>query len=65
LLDVRKVYRHADPVKVASGRTVTVFNVCGNRYRMAVAFHYDKKRVFVLWLGTHAEYSKDAWKETL
>lgn len=65
LVDVRKAYRHADAVKVASGRTVTVFNVCGNRYRMAVAIHYDAQRVYVLWLGTHAEYSRDAWKGTL
>ena len=65
LVDVRKAYSHADPVKVASGKTATVFNVCGNKYRMAVAIHYNTKRVYVLWLGTHAEYSKDAWKGRL
>jgi mRNA interferase HigB len=63
--DVRRTYPHADPVKVASGRTVTVFNVCGNNYRLVVAIHYDKRRVYILRLLTHAEYSKGTWKGEL
>jgi len=31
LQDVRRVYPHADAVPVASGNTVTVFNICGNK----------------------------------
>ncbi len=65
LLDVRSVYRYTDSVKVESGNTATVFNVCGSKYRMAVAIRYDIQWLVVLWLGTHAEYSKDAWKGRL
>lgn len=65
ILDVRKLYPHADPVRVGSGNTVTVFNVCGNKYRLVVAIHYDKRRVFVLRMLTHAEYSKGRWKQEL
>jgi mRNA interferase HigB len=63
--DVRKVYANADEVRVASGRPVTVFNIKGNRYRLVVAIHYNTQCVYVLKFLTHAEYSKDAWKEQL
>ena len=65
LQDVRRVYPHAHPVTVASGNTVTVFNIAGDKYRLIAAIHYNAQRVYVLRLVTHAEYSKDAWKETL
>ena len=65
LIDVRQIYGHADPVKVRSGRIVTVFNVCGNKYRMVVAIHYNTGLIYVLMLLTHDEYSKGAWKELL
>ena len=63
--DTRRVFPHADEVRVKSGRTVTVFNIKGNRYRLIVSIHYDKQRVFILRFLTHPEYSKDAWKEQL
>src|ERR1700730_9202270 len=34
LQEVRLVYPHADPATVASGNTVTVFNIGGNKYRL-------------------------------
>lgn len=63
--DVRMTYPSADPVKVASGRSVIVFNVCGNDYRLIVAIHYNKRRVYTLDFMTHAEYDKDTWKNAL
>lgn len=33
-----------------------VFNLKGNDYRLIAAFHYDTQRVFVRFIGTHAEY---------
>jgi len=63
--DVRATYRHADAVAVKSGRTVTVFNVCGNKYRLIVAIHYNWSMVYVLRFLTHAEYDKDFWREQL
>src|SRR5947207_11016658 len=65
LHDVRRVYPHADAVTVASGNTVTVFNICGNKYRLIAAIHYNRQRVYVLRLLRHAEYSKGFWKDTL
>ena len=65
LADVRKTYPSAEAVTVKSGRTVTVFNACGNKYRLLAAIHYNRKIVFTLRFLTHAEYSKDEWKNDL
>ena len=65
LHDVRQAFRSADEVKVSSGRTVVVFNISGNNYRLIAAVHYNMQTVFVLRFLTHAEYSKDRWKDEL
>lgn len=65
LTQVRAAFPHADPVRVRSGSTVTVFNVCGNKHRLVAAIHYDSQRVFVLAVMTHGEYSRGRWKENL
>lgn len=65
LVDVRAIFPSADPVKVTSGRTVHVFNLKGNACRLITAIHYDRQKVFILHFLTHADYSKDDWKETL
>ena len=64
LLDVRKTYRHADAVKLV-GKTVTIFNIKGNHYRLITAIDYAIGAVNVLDVFTHAEYSKNRWKETI
>lgn len=65
LQDVRRVYPHADLVSVSSGNKVTVFNVGGNKYRLIAAIHYNAQRLYVLRLLTHAEYSREFWKDAL
>ena len=63
--DLRLVFPSADPVIVKSGKTSTVFNVSGNNFRLITAIHYNTEIVFTLDFLTHAEYSKDTWKEEL
>jgi mRNA interferase HigB len=63
--DVRRVYPNADSATVASGRTVTIFNVKGNNYRLITAIHYNTGTVYVMRLLTHAQYSKGRWKDQL
>ena len=65
LQDVRRVYPHADAVTVGSGSIVTVFNIGGNKYRLIVAVHYNRQRVYILRFLRHAEYSKNLWKDSL
>src|SRR5690606_7307241 len=35
-----------------------VFNIKANDYRLVALVGFRAKRVFVLWIGTHAEYDK-------
>ena len=65
LVETRRMFPHADQVKVKSGKVVTIFNVCGNDFRLITAIHYDRQKVFVLNFLTHAEYSRDQWKNRL
>ena len=41
----------------------TVFNIGGNKYRLIVAIHYNRKKVYIRHVLTHAEYDHDNWKE--
>ena len=63
--DLRRCFRSADQVRVASGNPVIVFNIHGNDYRLICAIHYNTGKVFLLRFLTHAEYSKDRWKDEL
>ena len=63
--DVRRTYPHADGVRVASGNVVTVFNIKGNKYRLIVSIKYQWRMIYVLRFLTHAEYSKEKWKDEL
>jgi mRNA interferase HigB len=64
-MEVRQTYSSTDSVKVSSGHQVHVFNVCGNAYRLIVAVHFDRQKVYILRFLTHAEYSKNRWKSEL
>ena len=61
--DVRRIFPHADAVTVASGNTVTVFNIGGNDFRLVVSIKYKWGVVYVREFMTHREYSRDAWKD--
>lgn len=63
--ELRRSYPSADLVAVDSGRSVVVFNVCGNDYRLIVAVHFNRSRVYTLRFLTHADYSKNTWKHQL
>jgi mRNA interferase HigB len=64
--DVKSTFGSAvDAVRVESGRIAVVFNISGNKFRLITAIHYDVAKVFVLRFLTHAEYSKDKWKQEL
>lgn len=58
LIDVQQVY----PAAEAVGR-FTVFNIRGNHYRLIASIHYPRETIFVRAVLTHAEYSKDRWKD--
>jgi mRNA interferase HigB len=63
--EMRRTFPAADQVTVKSGRKVVVFNVGGNEFRLVCAVHFNTEMVFALRFMTHAEYSKDNWKNEL
>jgi mRNA interferase HigB len=58
LVDVRKTYPHADVVG-----DFTVFNIGGNKYRLATYINYRTGKVYIRHAMTHEEYSKEDWKK--
>ena len=57
IIDVRKTYPHADAVG-----DFTVFNIGGNKYRLAVYIKYPSRRIYIRYVMTHEEYSREDWK---
>ncbi|MBY0526362.1 MAG: type II toxin-antitoxin system HigB family toxin [Gemmataceae bacterium] len=51
--DVRATYASADQV----GKLV-VFNLGGNKYRLIAHVHFNRARVYVRHVLTHAEYNR-------
>ena len=52
--DVKRMFRSADILP----NDRVVFNIGGNKYRIIAAVHYRGQRIFVSFIGTHAEYDK-------
>jgi mRNA interferase HigB len=63
--DARAIYPMADAVAVASGKTATVFNIGGNKYRLITAIHYNTQIVFLMMVLTHRQYDAGKWKDQL
>ncbi len=55
---LRQIFGSADYVE-----GFTIFDVGGNRYRIAAVIHYDKQRLYVRRVMTHAEYDRNDWKK--
>lgn len=55
---LRSVFGSADQVE-----RFTVFDIGGNKYRLIAAIHYNRRRVYIRHVLTHAEYDKGKWKE--
>jgi len=45
---------------VSFAREITIFNVGGNKYRIAAFVHYARQILYVKNIGTHKDY--DQWK---
>ncbi|HEY9626368.1 MAG TPA: type II toxin-antitoxin system HigB family toxin [Coleofasciculaceae cyanobacterium] len=41
---------------------LTVFNIGGNKVRLIAAIHYNRKKVYIRAVLTHAEYDEERWK---
>ena len=57
-VDLCKTFPSADQV----GK-LTVFNIGGNKARLIAAIHYNRKKIYIRAVLTHAEYDEGRWKE--
>jgi len=54
LSDIKQVFNNVDYV----GNDRYVFNIKGNDFRLVVMIFFDKRTLFVRFIGTHSEYDK-------
>ncbi len=52
--DLKKEFPYADYV----GYSRVVFNVKGNNFRLITVIYFDGQKVYIRFVGTHAEYDK-------
>lgn len=52
LMDIKSTFNSVDYV----GDDHYVFNIHGNKYRLVAIIFFQVKKVYVRWIGTHAEY---------
>ncbi|MFO1034158.1 MAG: type II toxin-antitoxin system HigB family toxin [Hyphomicrobiales bacterium] len=57
LHELRQVFPSADHVY-----GFTVFNIAGNKYRLVAAVHYNRRKVYISHVLTHAAYDLAKWK---
>lgn len=62
LEEVRRIYRHADGVRVGE-KVYTVFNISGNRFRLVAEIYYEDQVLLIRHVLTHAEYDKGDWRK--
>ena len=55
--DLRATFPSADQVS-----RFTVFNIGGNKFRLIAAIHYNRKKLYIRHVLTHAEYDRGAWR---
>lgn len=62
--EIRHTFNSVDPFR-KNNRLYHIFNIGGNNTRVIVNIHFNTQIVYIRRVLTHAEYSKDKWKETL
>jgi mRNA interferase HigB len=56
--ELRTVFPSADKVD-----DLIVFNIGGNKYRLIASIHFNRGKLYIRYVLTHAEYDKGAWKK--
>lgn len=52
--ELKKTFNSVDVV----GNDRYVFNIKGNNYRLVAMIFFDKRTLYIRFIGTHAEYDK-------
>lgn len=57
--DLRETFASADYVA-----PFTVFNIGGNKYRLIAVIHYNRSKIYIRHILTHAEYDRNKWRSS-
>lgn len=55
--EIRQMFNSADYIS-----PVTIFDIAGNNFRVIAAIHYNRKKLYIREIFTHAEY--DRWNKS-
>ena len=55
--ELRSVFPSVDKVD-----DVFIFNIAGNKYRLITSIHFNRGKVYIRYILTHAEYDRGDWK---
>jgi len=60
--DLKSTFSSADQITLPNGYRVVVFNIGGGVFRLITAVHFNRGIVYIRKFLTHAQYSKEDWK---
>ena len=52
--DIKRTFNHVD----FAGNKRVIFNIKGNQYRLVAIVIFASKKIYLRFIGTHAEYDK-------
>ena len=55
--ELRKTFPSADLVD-----SLIVFNIEGNKYRLVAGVHFNRQKLYIRRVLTHAEYDRGRWR---
>lgn len=56
--DLKRIFPNADYIPNPNFKHLTIFNIKGNEYRLAVDIFFNTGLVFIKWFGKHSKYDK-------
>lgn len=64
--DTKATFSQTDvATDTASGRTATIFDIGGNKYRIVALVDYPRQVVFITHVMDHKTYDKNRWKQDI
>ena len=60
--EARATFGQTDTATGASGRTATIFDIGGNKYRVVAHVDYARQTVLIRAVMDHEEYNRGLWK---
>jgi len=62
LVELKATFGSVDYVPVER-HGLHVFNIGGNKYRLVTSIHFNRQKIYVRHVLTHADYSKGEWRK--